>query len=106
MYYIATTYGGDLCHLLGHEKMQNFIKNPPKDPPYDLMITEVMNSEQNVKHVTKKLKWKDMYDQDQKNYNTLNYYLWLFIVVSSIVLFIVQFITIQLFNNNVNIDVV
>ncbi|KAK9306718.1 hypothetical protein QLX08_002635 [Tetragonisca angustula] len=44
MYYIATTYGGDLCHLLGHEKMQNFIKNPPKDPPYDLMITEYFGS--------------------------------------------------------------
>ncbi|KOX67540.1 UDP-glucuronosyltransferase 1-6 [Melipona quadrifasciata] len=39
-YYIATRFGGDLCHLLGHERMQNFIKNPPKDPPYDLVITE------------------------------------------------------------------
>ncbi|CAD1470738.1 unnamed protein product [Heterotrigona itama] len=40
VYYIATTYGGDLCHLLGHEKMQNFIKNLPKGPSYDLVITE------------------------------------------------------------------
>lgn len=40
-FYIATTFGGDLCELMGHEKMQKFIKNPPNDPPYDLFITEV-----------------------------------------------------------------
>lgn len=55
IYYTTTKYGGELCHLLGHEKMQNFIKNPPMDPPYDLMITEVINAsttkwyKQNVK---------------------------------------------------------
>ena len=47
-YRIATEHGGNLCHLLGHEKMQNFIKNPSKDPPYDLVITEVINFAQNT----------------------------------------------------------
>ena len=39
--FIADTYGNELCELLSHEKMQKFIKNPPKDPPYDLVLTEV-----------------------------------------------------------------
>lgn len=37
----ATEFGGDLCRLMARERMQKFIKNPPKDPPYDLIITEV-----------------------------------------------------------------
>ncbi|CAK9828264.1 UDP-glycosyltransferase UGT5 [Anthophora retusa] len=43
-YYLATKYGGDLCELLGHEKIQNFVKNPPNDPPYDLIVTEYLGS--------------------------------------------------------------
>ncbi|XP_078046354.1 UDP-glycosyltransferase UGT5 [Augochlora pura] len=33
--------GVDICNLLAHENVQRFIKNPPNDPPYDLIITEV-----------------------------------------------------------------
>lgn len=43
-YYIATDYGSYFCHLMGTESMQKFIKNPPNDPPYDLVITEVNTS--------------------------------------------------------------
>ncbi|XP_048509530.1 UDP-glucosyltransferase 2-like [Athalia rosae] len=32
--------GNQVCDLLGIPEMQNLIKNPPKDPPYDLVITE------------------------------------------------------------------
>lgn len=34
-------YGNRLCHFMGLDEMQKFIKNPPKDPPYNLVITEV-----------------------------------------------------------------
>lgn len=37
----AVTYGNHLCELIKLKEMQAFIKNPPKDPPYDLVITEV-----------------------------------------------------------------
>lgn len=40
-YFVATTFGNHLCDLMKHEKMQKFIKNPPNDPPYDLIIVEV-----------------------------------------------------------------
>lgn len=40
-YYVATVFGNDLCDLMKQEKMQKFIKNPPNDPPYDLIIVEV-----------------------------------------------------------------
>ncbi|KZC13028.1 UDP-glucuronosyltransferase 1-6 [Dufourea novaeangliae] len=43
-YNIATEFGGDLCHLMGHETMQKFIENPPNDPPYDLVITEYLGA--------------------------------------------------------------
>ena len=39
--HIIKTFGNELCELLALEKMQNLIKNPPKDPPYDIVITEV-----------------------------------------------------------------
>lgn len=29
------------CELLAHPKIRNLIENPPQDPPYDLVITEV-----------------------------------------------------------------
>lgn len=40
-YYISTTFGRQLCELMGSGRMQKFIRNPPSDPPYDLVITEV-----------------------------------------------------------------
>ncbi|XP_014479876.1 PREDICTED: UDP-glucuronosyltransferase 2B19-like [Dinoponera quadriceps] len=36
--------GTEICELLAHPKMQNLIKNPPQDPPYDLVIIEVLMS--------------------------------------------------------------
>lgn len=38
---ISQLYGNDLCELLSMDEMQKLIKFPPKDPPYDLVITEV-----------------------------------------------------------------
>ena len=40
---IFDLYGNRLCHLMGLKEMQDFIRNPPNDPPYDLVITEVKN---------------------------------------------------------------
>lgn len=39
--FIAEKYGNELCDLMGLPVMQEFIKNPPRDTPYDLLITEV-----------------------------------------------------------------
>lgn len=44
MYYVANVFGSSLCELMGHERMQQFINNPPNDPPYDLVITEVIKA--------------------------------------------------------------
>lgn len=38
---ISKLYGNELCELLALEEMQHLIKNPPNDPPYDILITEV-----------------------------------------------------------------
>lgn len=38
---LALSYGNRLCHIMGLEKFQNLIQNPPTDPPYDVVITEV-----------------------------------------------------------------
>ncbi|XP_043467706.1 UDP-glucosyltransferase 2-like [Leptopilina heterotoma] len=38
---ISEMYGNELCELMGLPEMQKLIKNPPHDPPYDLLITEV-----------------------------------------------------------------
>ncbi|XP_058795636.1 UDP-glucosyltransferase 2-like [Phymastichus coffea] len=35
---IADFYGNRLCQFLGSEQIQTLIKNPPKDPPYNLII--------------------------------------------------------------------
>lgn len=40
-YHVATTYGTRLCHLMSLHEMQELINNPPSDPPYDVLITEV-----------------------------------------------------------------
>ena len=44
LYYVVEVFGNSLCELLGHEKMQQFINNPPNDPPYDLVIVEYFGS--------------------------------------------------------------
>ncbi|XP_051159346.1 UDP-glucosyltransferase 2-like [Leptopilina boulardi] len=33
-------FGNNLCELMALDKMQKFIKNPPNNPPYDLVIVE------------------------------------------------------------------
>lgn len=38
---IALSYGNRICHFMGFEKFQKLVKNPPQDPPYDLVIVEV-----------------------------------------------------------------
>ncbi|XP_043467651.1 uncharacterized protein LOC122501928 [Leptopilina heterotoma] len=42
--FIATTFGNELCELMGLDKMQELIKNSPKHHPYDLIITEAFGS--------------------------------------------------------------
>ncbi|XP_034941506.1 uncharacterized protein [Chelonus insularis] len=37
---IALSLGNDLCHYLALPEIQDIIKSPPKDPPYDLLIAE------------------------------------------------------------------
>ena len=41
---IAESYGNRLCHFLGLDELQKLIKNPPTDPAYDVVITEVIFS--------------------------------------------------------------
>lgn len=38
---VAELLGNNLCQLLALDEMQRLIKFPPKDPSYDLVITEV-----------------------------------------------------------------
>ncbi|KAK0072828.1 hypothetical protein PV325_010736, partial [Microctonus aethiopoides] len=38
---IDTEHGNDVCNILSHSSVQNIIHNPPKDRPYDVVITEV-----------------------------------------------------------------
>lgn len=38
---LAEMAGTRICDLLNHPKLQELIKNPPQDPPYDVVITEV-----------------------------------------------------------------
>lgn len=40
---IATQFGSELCHLMDLPKFRELIRNPPRDPPYDLLITSVRN---------------------------------------------------------------
>lgn len=44
MVHITKIAGSDVCELLGNPIMQNLIKNPPQDPPYDIVITEVWST--------------------------------------------------------------
>ena len=41
IHFIATEAGSRVCQGLGHPEMQKLIHNPPNDPPYDLVLTEV-----------------------------------------------------------------
>lgn len=36
-------WGKEQCELLEHPHFQKLIKNPPKDPSYDLVVLEVIN---------------------------------------------------------------
>lgn len=51
-YFIATDMGSKICERLGDPEMVKLIQNPPTDPPYDLVMTEV-NGKYTVKKVTK-----------------------------------------------------
>ncbi|XP_017891750.1 uncharacterized protein LOC108631986, partial [Ceratina calcarata] len=37
---VATMTGNDICENLKYPKFQELIRNPPKDPPYDVVIME------------------------------------------------------------------
>lgn len=41
---LVRNYGRSYCKLMYLKEMQRFIRNPPKDPPYDLVIVEVSKS--------------------------------------------------------------
>lgn len=38
---VATIGGNEICEFLGMPKIQELVRNPPKDPPYDLVMIEV-----------------------------------------------------------------
>ncbi|OXU19079.1 hypothetical protein TSAR_002795 [Trichomalopsis sarcophagae] len=38
--FMAMDYGNNLCELMKLQEIQNIIRQPPTDPPYDLVITE------------------------------------------------------------------
>lgn len=38
---IAQKHGNKLCELMSLDGIQKLVTNPPSDPPYDLVITEV-----------------------------------------------------------------
>ncbi|XP_033229035.1 UDP-glucuronosyltransferase 2B15-like [Belonocnema kinseyi] len=42
--FFATVAGNEICNLLSLKKMQNVIKNPSNEPPYDLVITQVLGA--------------------------------------------------------------
>ncbi|XP_017877327.1 UDP-glucuronosyltransferase 2B14-like [Ceratina calcarata] len=41
---VATMTGNDICENLKYPKFQELIRNPPKDPPYDVVIMEVFGA--------------------------------------------------------------
>lgn len=43
---IVTRFGGELCDLMDQPQFRKFIKNPPNDPPYDLVIVAVSSTSQ------------------------------------------------------------
>ncbi|CAL7940606.1 unnamed protein product [Xylocopa violacea] len=44
IYTIASLGGNNVCKNLNNTKFQQLIRNPPKDPPYDLVIMEVFGA--------------------------------------------------------------
>jgi len=38
---IAEMFGNNVCEILSYSKIQEIIRNPPKDPPYDAVIMQV-----------------------------------------------------------------
>ncbi|XP_043467677.1 UDP-glucosyltransferase 2-like [Leptopilina heterotoma] len=42
---ICEYFGNELCELMGIPEMQKLLKNPPRDPPYDLLITETFTAQ-------------------------------------------------------------
>lgn len=38
---IATMGGNDVCEYLEHPEIQKLVRDPPKDPPYDMVFIEV-----------------------------------------------------------------
>lgn len=42
---IATIAGNDLCEYLADPKIQELVRNPPKDPPYDAVVMEVFGAQ-------------------------------------------------------------
>ncbi|XP_051165472.1 UDP-glucosyltransferase 2-like isoform X2 [Leptopilina boulardi] len=41
---ISNNTGSNICKLIQHPILQNIIKNPPKNPPYDLVIVEIFTA--------------------------------------------------------------
>lgn len=42
--FVANVAGNQLCTGMGNPEVLKFLKNPPSDPPYDVVITEVRAS--------------------------------------------------------------
>ena len=42
---VATVGGNDLCEILNNSQIQQLIRNPPNDPPYDAVIVEVFGAQ-------------------------------------------------------------
>lgn len=42
-YSVGDLCGVQICKLLNHPRLQELVKNPPTDPPYDVIFVEVGN---------------------------------------------------------------
>ena len=42
--FIANVAGNQLCSGMGNPEVLKFLKNPPSDPPYDVVIVEVIKN--------------------------------------------------------------
>lgn len=45
VYAVATMGGNDICQYLAKPEIQNLVRDPPKDPPYDAVFVEVRRTE-------------------------------------------------------------
>lgn len=41
---VATIAGNNICELLGMPEIQELVRNPPTDPPYDLVLVEIFGA--------------------------------------------------------------